>query len=271
MNYNYGQNQNMNQFNMNMNMNNTGNQNSYGGLQNSIMSQGVPNPNCFVNGRIGNIEIVNEDLPTFMNNIKSTEWTQNSTYKSAKNISITTSCGNSRNNNQNNNILTNNFNNYLVSFPSILSEFPNYENEINQRRIKLETDEQNNKTNFLEKNLQGTNIDIDLNQLYFKIGENRNYILSKDQILYKKIEKLLPQLNKNNITQPPINNQQEIKPPQPIYNMQPQQPNNFYGNNNNNNMFAPNTIYNNMGSAPCPAPYINNQRGNFPANFNQKF
>ncbi len=280
---NYGQGS--NQYNMNLNP-----QNNFMNNQNFMMNQGMGNqmnvnPNTFVFAKIGHVEIVNEDLMTFKNNIKSTEWTQNSTYKNAKNIQITTTCGNSRNDNNQRLNIQNNFNNYLLSFPSYLTDFANYENEIKQRFSKLDTEDQNKNREFISQNLSNTSTEIDFQTLLSKISENRSYILSKKQDLYKKVEKILPLLNQSNQNnqfqnQPQMNqpmqpqmNQQMNQPmqpqmnqpmnqpmqPQPYYLQQPQQPPNIYGNNSVYRQ--PNSLYNNNG-APTPA---------MPANFYQKF
>ena len=287
---NYGQGS--NQFNMNLNP-----QNNFMNNQN-FMNQGMGNqmsvnPNTFVFAKIGHVEIVNEDLMTFKNNIKSTEWTQNSTYKNAKNIQITTSCGNSRNDNNQRLNIQNNFNNYLLSFPPHLTDFTNYENDINERFSKLDTEDQNKNREFITKHLSNTSTEIDFQSLLSKISENRSYILSKDQVLYKKVEKILPLLNQSNQktqfqNQPQMNQpmqpqmnqpmqpqmnqpmQPQINPPmqpqinqpmqpQPYYMQQAQQPPNIYGNNSVYRQ--PNSLYNNNG-APTPA---------MPANFYQKF
>ena len=279
---NYGQGS--NQFNMNLNP-----QNNFMNNQN-FMNQGMGNqmsvnPNTFIFAKIGQVEIANENLMTFKNNIKSTEWTQNSTYKNAKNIQITTTCGNSRNDNNQRLNIQNNFNNYLLSFPSYLTDFANYENEIKQRFSKLDLDDKNNNKEFISKNLSNTSTDIDFQSLLSKISENRSYILSKKQDLYKKVEKILPFLNQSNEkeqfqNQPQMNQpmqpqmnqpmQPQINPPmqpqinqpmqpQPYYMQQAQQPPNIYGNNSVYRQ--PNSLYNNNG-APTPA---------MPANFYQKF
>ena len=281
---NYGQGS--NQYNMNLNP-----QNNFMNNQNFMMNQGMGNqmnvnPNTFVFAKIGHVEIVNEDLMTFKNNIKSTEWTQNSTYKNAKNIQITTTCGNSRNDNNQRLNIQNNFNNYLLSFPSYLTDFANYENEIKQRFSKLDTEDQNKNREFISQNLSNTSTEIDFQTLLSKISENRSYILSKKQDLYKKVEKILPLLNQSNQNnqfqnQPQMNqpmqpqmNQQMNQPmqpqmnqpmnqpmqPQPYYLQQPQQPPNIYGNNSIYGQ--PNSIYNNNSAAP--SPYM-------PANFYQKY
>ena len=151
-----------------------------------------------------------------------------------------------------------------------LTDFANYENEIKQRFSKLDLDDKNNNKEFISKNLSNTSTDIDFQSLLSKISENRSYILSKDQVLYKKVEKILPLLNQSNQNnqfqnQPQMN--QPMQPqmnqpmqPQPFYLQQPQQPPNIYGNNN---MYGqPNSIYNNNNAAP--SPYM-------PSNFYQKF
>ena len=180
---NYGQGS--NQFNMNLNP-----QNNFMNNQN-FMNQGMGNqmsvnPNTFIFAKIGQVEIANENLMTFKNNIKSTEWTQNSTYKNAKNIQITTTCGNSRNDNNQRLNIQNNFNNYLLSFPSYLTDFANYENEIKQRFSKLDTEDQNKNREFISQNLSNTSTEIDFQTLLSKISENRSYILSKKQKKKKK-------------------------------------------------------------------------------------
>ena len=212
---NYGQGS--NQFNMNLNP-----QNNFMNNQN-FMNQGMGNqmsvnPNTFIFAKIGQVEIANENLMTFKNNIKSTEWTQNSTYKNAKNIQITTSCGNSRNDNNQRLNFQNNFNNYLLSFPPYLTDFANYENEIKQRFSKLDLDDKNNNKEFISKNLSNTSTDIDFQSLLSKISENRSYILSKDQVLYKKVEKILPLLNQSNQKEQFQNQPQMNQPMQPQMN-----------------------------------------------------
>ena len=225
----------------------------------------------FICGKIGNKEIAKEDLPTFKSNLKETEWTQNPIYKNAKNadVQLTFNPKEKRNNNMPN-FQRANIDSYLLEIGPYLSEFNNYANDCVSKNAKM-ADEVEQKKNEFIKTCFPSDADIDVFSMFEKIKKNRCFILSKDQVLYKKLEHYLPFLvdektNNNNNSNPILLNQvpQNINqnpppsfgyqqqqnsqaPPQPQYNNMNygynNPPNSIYGNNP-----PPNNVYGNMSN-----------------------
>ena len=186
----------------------------------------------FVYGRIGNKTIAQEDRQSFLNNLKDTNWTQNTLYKNSTNAQVKTTFvpkqGNYPSEDQKFEYAS--FNKYCIELEPSLSSFNLYLNDIQLGQNGMQETMQSKKSIFLS-NIQGEP-DMDFSLILHKIKQNRSYILSKDEQLYKSVANILPFIATDNSAQ----NQQQ----------QPQQmsmpPNNnsnnmYYGNNNN--MSAP--------------------------------
>ena len=199
----------------------------------------------FVVGRIGNKIIAQEDRQSFMNNLKDTNWTQNTVYKNSKNAQVKTTFVPKQANNYTSNEQTfayASFNKYCIELEPALNNFNSYLNDIQQAQTTMQEAIQSKKNMFIS-NIQGET-DMDINLILHKIKQNRSYILSKDEQLYKSVANILPFIVTDTST-----NQQQQQQPQQQQLQQPQQMS-MIPNNNNNNMYYGNTGSNNNMSVP---------------------
>lgn len=200
----------------------------------------------FVVGRIGNKIIAQEDRQSFMNNLKDTNWTQNTVYKNSKNAQVKTTFVPKQANNYTSNEQTfayASFNKYCIELEPALNNFNSYLNDIQQAQTTMQEAIQSKKNMFIS-NIQGET-DMDINLILHKIKQNRSYILSKDEQLYKSVANILPFI----VTDTSTNQQQQQQQPQQQQLQQPQQMS-MIPNNNNNNMYYGNTGSNNNMSVP---------------------
>ena len=233
-------------------------QNQYG------MQQQPPQAMAFIAGKIGTKIIASEDLATFQSNLKETEWTQNPIYKKAQNADVQTTFV-SNQNNRGLNYQRVNFDSYLLDVVPALSEFDNYANDCLQRNASMVEEGERKRIEFMKTCFPQENTDMNMIDLFGKIKTNRSFVLSKDPVLYKKVDQLLPFLVNDNVNkqvpvqqQPPVVQQpqnnmnygyQQQTNPQSVMNSysygqqqygQPQK-SNIYGN-------APQSIYGNMSN-----------------------
>lgn len=233
-------------------------QNQYG-MQQPQQQQAM----TFICGKIGTKIIASEDLPTFQSNLKETEWTQNPIYKKAQNADVQTTFS-SNQNNRGLNYQRVNFDSYLLDVVPALSEFDNYATDCLARNASMVEEGEKKRIEFMKTCFPQENTDMNMIDLLSKIKSNRSFVLSKDPVLYKKVDQLLPFLVNDNVNtqmpvqqqapavQPPQNNmnygyQQQTNPPQmnnysygqQQYGQPPQS--NIYGN-------APQSIYGNMSN-----------------------
>ena len=208
--------------------------------QNQMNLKPAPFQNTFfVYGKIGNKTIAQEDRQSFLNNLRDTNWTQVSLYKNSKNAQVKTSFAPKQGNSISDDHMFEyaSFDRYYIELEPALSNFNFYLNDIQQGQSGMHETVQNKKNTFLS-NIQGET-DADFNTILYKIKQNRSYILSKDEQLYKKVANILPFIATDTSNQ---NQQQQFQQqqPQPQFqqqqqmNMPPNSNNMYYGNNNMN-------------------------------------
>ena len=153
------------------------------------------NPNVmFIIGKIGNKEIIKEDLNTFMNYTKKADWTTNPYYKAASNATVSPTF---KLNNQSNNTMTkfseNILNNFLVNDTS-LDQYYNFIQEIESNNMKSYDKIEYNKqkmANFLgtssikediiaKLNNNWKNICLTNNELSSILSSHKQYLNSND-------------------------------------------------------------------------------------------
>ena len=178
---NYNQNSNYNQNNYyNPQQQNYGNQNQNAG------------PKPFIAGYIGRCKISSEDLQTFSKSIKDVEWTTNVNYLQAQNIPVRTKIVSQGENRNDVFIPRHRFNDYYLNSNFKPNEIVAFITEMTDtnRRTKEQYDKEKN--DFLKINFPDENADINITDLYQKIGQKRKDIIYKDSNLYGKVERLLP-------------------------------------------------------------------------------
>lgn len=148
----------------------------------------------FVIGMFGKREIAKEDIRMFIGNLKEMEWTKNSFYKKLKRAQVklayNANCTNDNNGLGNNGSFQfANFDKCLLNLEQGLhNNFNDYVNDIYIRNSKSHQNIQSKRNTFLS--YVNCSYDIDNNTLMNQIKSNRNYILSKDESLYKKVKNI---------------------------------------------------------------------------------
>ena len=74
-----------------------------------------------------------------------------------------------------------------------MNNFINYLKEINENNIKRKQQIEN-ENNFMKNNFPNEKYDLNMNDLYIKIGQNRKDVIIKNSFLYSKVERILPLL-----------------------------------------------------------------------------
>ena len=92
------------------------------------------------------------------------------------------------------NTTRNRFNDYNLISNFDMNNFINYLKEINEINVKRKQQIENEKNNFMRNNFPNERYDLNMNDLYIKIGQNRKDVIIKDSSLYCKVERLLPLL-----------------------------------------------------------------------------
>ena len=180
-----------NNYNYNPNMYNQ--QQNYGNNQNQ--NQG---PRPFIQGYIGRTMISSEDLQTFSKSIKEVEWTNNVNYMQAQNIPVRHKLvGQGEDNNRNDvYIPRHRFNDYYLNSNFNPNEIIAFINEVNDSNKRINDQRAKESKDFMKNNFPNENAELELNDLYKKIGTKRNDIIAKDPNLYSKVERLLPLIKK---------------------------------------------------------------------------
>ena len=178
-----------NNYNPNQNMYNQQKQN-YQNQQNQ--NQG---PIAFIEGYIGRCKISSEDLQTFSKSLKAVEWTSNATYLQANNIPVKHKLQGQDNRNDVYQPMSN-FNNFYENFDFNVNEMTAFINEIGDKNKKFKDNLDIEKSNFMKNNFPSESADLAINELYQKMVDKRKDILSKDNNLYGKVERLLPLIKK---------------------------------------------------------------------------
>ena len=177
---NYNQNANYNQNNYYNPQQNYGNQNQNTG------------PKPFIAGYIGRCKISSEDLQTFSKSIKDVEWTTNVNYLQAQNIPIRTKIVGQGENRNDVFIPRHRFNDYYLNSNFKPNEIIAFISEVTDTKKRTKEQYDKEKNDFLKNNFPDENADINVNDLYQKIGQKRKDIIYKDSNLYGKVERLLP-------------------------------------------------------------------------------
>jgi len=152
-------------------------------------------------GKIGNKEIVREDLNTFLSSIKDFEWTDNNIYKPAKVVDVKPLINLSKNNSydrmngyyQSKNV---NFDVFYVEENSRLNDFQQYKLDIESRRTQMQDKILQKKKEFLNNFLPGENINesSEKKEIMETILNNRTKIIMNSD-LNLKLAKFIGHLN----------------------------------------------------------------------------
>ena len=182
---------NPNMFNNNINNNNIKNRNTIQKYQSPNNIQNNPPP--FMVAKFGRKKVISQDLNTFLNSIKHAEWTNNPAYLAAKDIEVKPSF---KINNLNNNDSIPKYSNtvdklYLHLNKINIGDYMNYANEINQRQNKIDLYVQKEKEMFIRNNFGFNQGKLDMNTILGTIRNNYMSFISKDQILYNKINQAI--------------------------------------------------------------------------------
>ena len=154
-----------------------------------------PGPRPLIQGYIGRTMISSEDLQTFSKSIKEVEWTKNVNYMQAQNIPVRHKLMGLGENNRNDvYIPRHRFNDYYFNsnfnpreILDLIQEATN-----NNRKIKDQTIKE--KTDFFKENFPTENVDLNLDELYPKIGKKRKEIIEKDSNISGKAKHLLTKI-----------------------------------------------------------------------------
>ena len=156
-----------------------------------------PGPRPFIQGYIGRTMISSEDLQTFSKSIKEVEWTKNVNYMQAQNIPVRHKLVGLGENNRNDvYIPRHRFNDYYLNSNFNPNEIIAFINEVNDSNKRINDQRAKESKDFMKNNFPNENAELELNDLYKKIGTKRNDIIAKDPNLYSKVERLLPLIKK---------------------------------------------------------------------------
>ena len=153
-------------------------------------------PRPFISGRIGRCTISSEDLQTFSKSIKEVEWTTNVNYLQAQNIPVRSKISAQGENRNDVYIPRHRFNDYYLNSNFNPNEIIAFINEVNDSNKRINDQRAKESKDFMKNNFPNENAELELNDLYKKIGTKRNDIIAKDPNLYSKVERLLPLIKK---------------------------------------------------------------------------
>lgn len=176
---------------------------------NYIKQQPLP----FITGKIGFWDIAREDIDSFGNNVRLTEWTNNQIYQNAKDVDISTTLSTNKTITINKQQKKNKFNSLYLNFSPHLNEFENYKREWNERKQKTQEEIYNQKNNFLNKLFLGNVYEPNIETIYAQIKYERYNLITKDPKLVRILGDLLPFFDTQLQTQQKkINNTQQQGP-----------------------------------------------------------
>ena len=184
------QNYNRQQGNYNQNNNNFPQQQNYNNQNNQNQQNNVK---PFISAYMGRLLIRSETLDVFSKSLNTTEWTKNPNYLLAKNVDVRMKI-NLKGQLNDFSIPRNRFNEHQYNTNFNLNTFYGFIKEVIDNNNKRKEKSLNEKTNFMKNNFPTEKSDININDLYTKIGENRKDVLKKDYKLYGKVERLLPSI-----------------------------------------------------------------------------
>ena len=178
-------NNNINNNNFNKNNNTMQKQKS----QNIIQNNSPP----FMVAKFGRKKVISQDLNTFLNSIKHAEWTNNPSYLAAKDIEVKPAFKiNNLNNNDNIPKYSNTVDKLYLHLNKInIGDYMNYANEIKERQNKIDLYVKKEKEMFIRNNFGFNQGKLDMNTILGTIRNNYMSFISKDQILYNKINQAI--------------------------------------------------------------------------------
>ena len=180
------------------NNNNNNSLNNYGSMKknrsNNNMSKNSDFP-PFMVAKFGKKKVISQDLNTFLNSIKQAEWTNNPSYLAAKDIGVKPTFKiNNSNNNEYNNIpkYSSTVDKLYLHLNKInIDDYINYANEINIRQNKIDFYVKKEKEQFIKNNFLFNEGKLDMNNILERIRNDYLSFISKDQILYNKINQAI--------------------------------------------------------------------------------
>ena len=148
----------------------------------------------FMIAKFGKKKVISQDLNTFLNSIKHADWTNNPSYFPAKDIEVKPTF---RTNNMDNN--ANNIPKYSNTVDKLylhlnkinIGDYMNYANEINIRQNKIDAYVKKEKEQFIRNNFGYNEGKLDMNIILERIRNDYMSFISKDQILYNKINQAI--------------------------------------------------------------------------------
>ena len=145
--------------------------------------------NVFIEAKIGKNLVISQDLMTFLNGMKTTEWTSNNSYLIAKDIEVKPTFGyKTKTNPENAQKYSNKVDQLYLNVMDInQNDYLNYVNEVNNRKQKISENVKNERKEFLEKHFPNEGSNVPMNKILSKIREDYRPFISRDQILYNKI------------------------------------------------------------------------------------
>ena len=144
--------------------------------------------------KFGKKKVISQDLNTFLNSIKQAEWTNNPAYLPAKDIEVKPTFKINQNEINLNNIpkYSNTVDKLYLHLNKInINDYMNYTNEIKTRQNKIDNYVKKEKENFIRNNFGFNEGKLDMNIILERIRNNYMNFISKDQILYNKINQAL--------------------------------------------------------------------------------
>ena len=177
----------------NNNINNNSNKNK--NIQKQISNNYNQNSSLppFMVAKFGKKKVISQDLNTFLNSIKHAEWTNNPAYLPAKDIEVKPTFKTNMDDNDNNiPKYSNTVDKLYLHLNKInIGDYMNYTNEINVRQNKIDAYVKKEKEQFIRNNFGYNEGKLDMNIILERIRNDYMSFISKDQILYNKINQAI--------------------------------------------------------------------------------
>ncbi len=155
------------------------------------------NLNFFISGKIGDQEVIREDLNSFMTGVKDLQWTDNNLYKPAHSVEVKPTfvpCQFDRiSNYQPKNI---NFDSFYLEENTNLNNFQQYKTDIETKRVQIQDKILNKKKEFIDTFFpgEGVNENSDKTKFLELIRINKSKIITTSN-LNGKLGKFVGYLN----------------------------------------------------------------------------
>ena len=183
-------------------LNNNSINNNYNKNKNTFQKQQSNNYNNnqvnnyppFMIAKFGKKKVLSQDLNTFLNSIKHAEWTNNPSYLMAKDIEVKPTFNTNNSNYSENNLpkYSNTVDKLYLHLNKInIDDYVNYAKEINERQNKIDFYVKKEKEIFIKNNFGFNDGKLDMNIILEKIRNNYMSFISKDQILYNKLNQAI--------------------------------------------------------------------------------